>query len=218
MKTRSYIPKICQQCNKQFSARTDASGKFCSRSCAASRLWRDGILTPHGNNPDWRGTPIERFTKFISPEPNSGCWLWTGNANGAGKWIYGTLSVKRKTIRSHRFAWLFFRGPIPVGMDVLHKCDVTLCANPDHLFLGTDLDNQRDMIKKGRDSKRRALIRGSSNYGAKLAEQQILAILSDNRRQKEIASEYGVSKSCIAMIKKKRNWKHIHAMEENVGI
>jgi HNH endonuclease len=51
---------------------------------------------------------------------------------------------------AHRISWMLFRGEIPVDAHVLHKCDVTLCVNPDHLFLGTHTDNMQDCVTKGR--------------------------------------------------------------------
>jgi hypothetical protein len=91
----------------------------------------------------------KRFWKHISPEPNTGCWLWTGTANMRG-YGYGSFTINKKSVNSHRVSFELFRGPIPIGMHVCHKCDVPLCVNPEHLFLGTRSDNQRDRVVKGR--------------------------------------------------------------------
>ena len=82
----------------------------------------------------------DTFWDGCIPEPNTGCWLWLGFISPDG---YGTRLA-------HRRAWELARGPIPDGMLVCHRCDVRHCVNPDHLFLGTHLDNMRDMIRKGR--------------------------------------------------------------------
>jgi hypothetical protein len=78
----------------------------------------------------------------------SSCWLWIGGKDKDGygkfKWVNG------KDERAHRFSWLFFRGPIPESLFVLHKCDNTSCVNPDHLFLGTHAMNMGDKKEKGR--------------------------------------------------------------------
>lgn len=79
------------------------------------------------------------------PEPNSGCHLWLGNGRK-----YGRVTLAGQGMYAHRLAWQFAHGPIPEGMMVLHRCDVGLCVNPDHLFLGTQTDNMRDMVSKGR--------------------------------------------------------------------
>ena len=90
----------------------------------------------------------ERFERNFIPEPNSGCWLWLLSlCNGYGR-IYD-LQNKRGAL-AHRLSWEIHRGAIPSGLWVLHKCDVRSCVNPDHLFLGTGLDNMTDMIAKGR--------------------------------------------------------------------
>ena len=77
------------------------------------------------------------------PEPNSGCWLWLGRCDGKGYGRFNNTMV-------HRLSYLAARGPISAGLLVLHKCDVPGCINPDHLFLGTALDNARDRDRKGR--------------------------------------------------------------------
>lgn len=98
---------------------------------------------------------IERFTDLYVPEPNSGCWLWTGGS--LGSMGYGAFSPAGATFKvrgvvyAHRFAYEHFVGPVPAGLCVLHRCDTPPCVNPDHLFLGTQLENVRDMMAKGRD-------------------------------------------------------------------
>jgi len=75
------------------------------------------------------------------------CWLWTG---AKGKGPYGMFSLGREKIKAHRASWIIHFGEIPEGMYVLHKCDVSLCVNPEHLFLGTHKNNMEDMVRKGR--------------------------------------------------------------------
>lgn len=68
---------------------------------------------------------------------------------------YGKLTSRRRPngvfeMKAHRVAWELARGPIPVGMVVMHKCDNPPCCNVEHLQLGTVGDNNRDRHCKGR--------------------------------------------------------------------
>lgn len=95
----------------------------------------------------------ERFHAQYIPEPNSGCWLWTGTCDGLGR--YGQIYRDGKYVRAHRLSWEFANGrPVPKGLQVHHRCDVPSCVNPDHLWVGTQSQNMEDMVKKGRNPRR----------------------------------------------------------------
>ena len=83
-----------------------------------------------------------------------GCWEKQGFRStskgmkpGTG---YGSMSYRNKSWAAHRLAWHLVKGPIPAGMNVLHKCDNAACCNPDHLELGDDKKNMRDAGKRKR--------------------------------------------------------------------
>lgn len=89
---------------------------------------------------------IPRF--WAQVQKTETCWLWKGFPTGANK--YGDFQVDGVRYRAHRYSYEMAKGPIPDGMKVLHRCDNPICVNPDHLFLGTQGDNMRDMTRKGR--------------------------------------------------------------------
>lgn len=90
---------------------------------------------------------LAEFSVADPSDPAGGCRLWIGAKSRHG---YGSLSWKMKRLVAHRAAYECAFGPIPSGMVVCHRCDVPACINPTHLFIGTQRDNIRDMISKGR--------------------------------------------------------------------
>lgn len=139
----------------------------------------------------------------IYADPNTGCWLWSLYTNKAG---YGTCRWgpgSRRTQTAYRRSYRAFRGEIPDGLYLLHKCDNPICCNPDHLEPGTQAENIRQAV----DRKRMA--RGERHYATKFTAADVRAIRSDRRSLGEVAREYGVGKTTICAIQKRANWGHI---------
>lgn len=95
------------------------------------------------------------FERHISPEPNSGCWFWTGPLSKK-RGDYGVVTHRPShTVqqRAHRISWKLYRNPnITEKEHVLHKCDNPICVNPDHLFVGDQALNMEDMAYKKRQA------------------------------------------------------------------
>lgn len=83
----------------------------------------------------------------------SDCWEWCGTIGSHGYGVIGKGGKDSKILTTHRLAFEICNGGIPLGLYVLHRCDNRRCVNPHHLFLGTHLDNVRDMLAKGRGAK-----------------------------------------------------------------
>jgi hypothetical protein len=87
---------------------------------------------------------------------------------------YGKLKEFTVTWRAHRYAWTLYRGPIPVDMLILHKCDVKCCVNPDHLYVGTTGDNTVDAVsRKPRDMSWLKEVNNICKYGHELTGKNV---------------------------------------------
>lgn len=146
----------------------------------------------------------ERLLENIIPEPNSGCWLWTGpliNKDG-----YGSIKVDGISKMPHRLSYQVFKDDIPKGLYVLHKCDTPCCINPDHLFVGTAKENTEDMIKKNR----KFIARGELSGTAKLKEIDIIKIRAMTQyKNVELAKMFNVTDSAISNIRRRKKWAHV---------
>ena len=147
---------------------------------------------------------IDRFMASVAPVTESGCWIWTGAVCRGGYGKMGAGMRTGKTVKTHRVAWELFRGPIPDGDNVLHRCDVPSCVNPNHLWIGSHADNVADKILKGRS--RNGVLRGEMNPQSKLTHEQANAIRADTRNQDQIAADYGISRSNVSSIKRGITW------------
>jgi hypothetical protein len=93
---------------------------------------------------DNRTPASERFWQYVHPEPNTGCWLWSGSTSTGGYgYILDYEGAAKKAMRAHRWAYEKLRGPIPDGLHLDHLCRVRCCVNPDHLEAVTSGENTR---------------------------------------------------------------------------
>ncbi len=135
-------------------------------------------------------------------EKTESCWFWKAAKNS---WGYGAFTIlpQRRMIGAHRLSYEMHFGIIPGDLQVCHKCDNPACVNPDHLFLGTVLDNRRDCVSKGRQAY------GEKNGRAKLTVQQVREIRASSESLRSIAKRYGVSQALISAIRSRKLWGHV---------
>lgn len=148
----------------------------------------------------------ERFWSKVSVRGDDECWLWqAGTVMGRG---YGLFDAWGRKELAHRVAWLLtHEGIIPDGLQVLHTCDVPACVNLNHLWLGTQADNLRDMDAKGR----RAV--GEAHGSAKLTEPQVSLIrllhAGGKLSQQQLAHIFGVHRGTIRPIIAGKTWQAV---------
>ena len=142
-------------------------------------------------------------------EPMSGCWLWTAATKEYGYGVIGLGSRKDGIDRAHRVSWKLHRGDIPSDLNVLHRCGVAACVNPNHLYLGTLKDNARDTIAMGRQ--RLPDNRGERAKWAKLSAGQAIFIRSMKGKEKAVtlARQFNVSRAAVYQIWCGANWRSV---------
>jgi len=211
------VSRICLACQTPFEkgmyAIRNGGGKYCSIPCSIHhRTTMPCIVT--------------RFWSHVRKTDD--CWLWCGPKNAYG---YGTFNISANPVRAHRFAYELTYGLILPGLLCCHHCDVRLCVRPEHLFLGTNGDNLRDMSSKGRSGAHvhpETLARGDRNgsrmhperyprgeqhISAKLTDAQVIEIrrlyTQTQTTYHLLALRYGVSLTLIAKIVRREVWKHL---------
>lgn len=159
--------------------------------------------------------PAETIEQFWSKVDRSGgpdaCWPWTGARASGG---YGQMSLEPRRgspkVGAHRFALIAVGHIIPSGALVCHHCDSPPCCNPAHLFVGTQFDNMRDMVAKGRQVN--PVFRGEMNSSAKITENDarlIRALRRNGLPYKDIAARFGISRQQASAIVLRRKWAHV---------
>ena len=175
--------KKCQRCgvefrvNPKYSAAQRSRARFCKKSCES---------------------PDQYLRRRTKRNDVNGCLEWQPKANTKG---YGQAVVGGKRDKAHRLAYRTWIGPIPDGMDVLHRCDNPPCCEPGHLFLGDQAANNADRHAKGRTRVGRGR-HGERNPLAKLTNEQAEEIRIDTRPQRQIAASDGVWQGVVSRIKR----------------
>jgi len=182
------IQKHCLFCKKEFFYYRIKNKDTCSLSCRSKFKYQKQINEFNNLPYEFKLDLLkERYEKFVIRK--DGCWNWA-----AAKILgYGTFKLGRKQYKAHRVSWMIHNGPIPHGLFVLHKCYKNRqCTNPDHLYLGTALENNHDIINSGEKKA--------------LTQEQILEIkklLSLDVQQTKIAKKFNITSSTVRYHKEK---------------
>ncbi len=139
----------------------------------------------------------------------SDCWIWNKLKTQAG---YGRIYYEGKDRYAHRLIkTIIDKLPLEIldnpNIVFRHKCDTPACVNPDHIELGSQLENIEDMIKR----KRNAV--GSKCHTAKLTEEEVKEIKTllrdSNVKKQDIAKKFRIAPSTISAIVSGYTWKHV---------
>ena len=166
---------------------------------------------------------IERYWVKVDRRGPDECWLWTGQQSKNG---YGGFHLRRRDdggkYEAHRVAYFLSTGVDPGPLFVCHKCDVRLCQNPAHLFLGTAADNQNDAAAKGRlptgDKhfyRRRPEVvrRGEKVPQSKLTDADVAEIrrlyATGSFDYRALGIKFGVTWGNIGYIVNRKSWRHV---------
>jgi hypothetical protein len=182
------VTVVCVHCLEPFDVypARQFTAKFCSYACRAI-------------------PPLTRFERTGWTILENGCWEWNGARTPKG---YGYVSGAEKSFIASRLSWEYHFGPIPDGLFALHSCDNPPCVNPNHLFLGTKGDNNRDMVAKGRNR----VLAGEDHPLAVLSvgDVRLIRAAPDVPRLTIILGEkYGVNPTTIGAIRSGKNWCHV---------
>ncbi len=143
---------------------------------------------------------LSDFLMLVAISDN-GCWLFKGKKDRCS---YGVLKINNRVKMAHRVSFVLHNGDIPIGLNVLHKCDTPSCCNPNHLFLGTQQDNVKDCVAKGRHAK------GTKKKNAKLNPNTIQLIKQQRElgaTMRKLAAKFKVSSSRICDVVNSKAWK-----------
>ena len=150
----------------------------------------------------------ERFWERVAISDT--CWIWQGSLDYHG---YGHMTIgsavdgSRRCVKAHRLSWELHNGSIAENLEVCHSCDTPACVRPNHLFLGTHLENFQDATRKGR------VAHGERSGSAKLTAAEVLTIraewASGGVEQSDLAARFSVDQGLISKIVNRRIWTRI---------
>ncbi len=150
-------------------------------------------------------THEERFWSRIIKTDT--CWIWNGTKRYKNN--YGCFEINNKLISAHRFSWELHNGKIPAGLFVCHTCDNTLCVNPDHLFLGTANDNNKDRAFKNRSWHPIGELHPIHKLTANDVRDIRVEYKSGLISQRALAKKYHVAQWTIGKVVNNHTWKNV---------
>jgi hypothetical protein len=170
----------------------------------------------HPRLPEGFSTTFEgRFLKSFTQNTKNSCWEWFENHLPTGYGLIGRGKRAGKIELAHRASWMLFRGEIPKHLCVLHHCDNPTCVNPEHLYLGTRVQNMRDCIKRKRHgaiTHPEKQVRGEQDFMAKLKSSDIPFIrqsIIDGAPMAVLARKFKVGRKTISNVFHRKTWRHI---------
>lgn len=166
------------------------------------RVWQ-ALNTPEKLAAMFTTDRLAIFWEKVRKAGPDDCWLWTGTISSSRGYGAITLPGQLNTA-AHRVSWMIHHGVIPGDLHVLHKCDVRICVNPNHLKLGTNADNMAD-----RDSKER-MPHGEKCGAAKLTSEQAREIRASTEPAKILAARYDIHPAHVSKIRLRRKWQHLN--------
>lgn len=200
--------KPCEYCGGDISPKYRVSKsylakrRFCSDRCKSKGMNGERRST-------YRKPKIALEHRFWSKVQKSdgGCWIWTGakDSNGYG-YLASTLGIPAR--KAPRVSYELHNDPIQEGLCVCHRCDNPSCVRPDHLFLGTRADNNRDRESKGRGNH----AKGERVHSAKIdadGVRKIREMRAQGLSQQKIADALGLSQVSVGRVLLGKTWKHV---------
>lgn len=190
--------KMCIHCGREYGPdprwpNNFKTSKVCGSDCANARK---------------RHSPEMARAKFWSRVDigrAGACWLFTGPKD---KWGYGDLQWERKHVQAHRLAWKLLRGD-PGELDCLHRCNNPACCNPEHMYLGTDLENARDRVAADRHARGERARHKLDDKTVREIRKQFVRINGRKSNIGELAKRYGVTNGAVRDIVLRLSWAHL---------
>lgn len=140
----------------------------------------------------------QRFWSKV--DKTESCWNWTGATNPRG---YGKITIRGRTVSAHRLSFIFAGGIVGSGKGVLHTCDNTSCVNPDHLYAGTQKDNNHDAYNR----RRRLPPSGNPKISRYASESIRKEYMNKQTTMERLAVRFGIGYSQIWRIIHRQSWK-----------
>lgn len=200
---RSYpAANPCRVCGAVFTVTRKSNAtkvNYCSRVCSGRASHG---LGPRNYEEDMRSV----YERYVIRRGENECWGWRAfKYHGYGRMNVAAPGKPRRIVGAHRVSFMLHSGPIPPGLTVLHRCDNPECTNPRHLRLGTNIDNNRDRDRKGRNAK------GDRVGVATLTDEQVIAIRKDGSlNDADWAGRLGVNPQAVNGARSGRTWKHLN--------